>query len=64
MITGKRQYELRDAWSCLADNAKIARGVDWDRRRLLRLAWNQLRSESNINSEVTGDQGGITATEK
>lgn len=63
MMDGKRQCELRDAWSCFAENMKLARGVEWDRRRLLRLAWSQLRSECGTKSE-DGDQGGVKASEK
>ena len=39
MMGGMRQCELRKAWSCFADNVKQGRVEEWDRRRLLRMAW-------------------------
>ena len=45
MMGGKRQLELREAWACFAGNVKQSRVEDWDRRRLLRMAWQQLKPE-------------------
>lgn len=45
MMGGKRQLELREAWACFAGNVKQSKVEDWDRRRLLRMAWQQLKPE-------------------
>jgi hypothetical protein len=63
MIGGKRQSELRVGWASFIGNMKEARVVQWDRRRLLRLAWRQLRTENEGENSDAG-QRVVTDTEK
>lgn len=63
MMGGKRQCELRGAWSAFAENVKFGRATAWDRRRLLRLAWSRLRPEHGLDSG-SGGQSGLKLSEK
>ena len=45
MIADKRSYVLRDGWEAFLDNSRLKRGVEWNQRRLVKLAWGRLRAE-------------------
>ena len=60
-MCGKRQVELRAAWESLAENVKAQRVLEWDRRRLLRMAWREMREGCERSrqeaAEERGDEG-------
>jgi len=56
MIADKRGTVLREGWEAFLENNKLKRGVEWHRKRFIRLVWGRLRTEIAASRSIGPDQ--------